>query len=130
MRANPGRDTALEVQVRSALHRAGLRFRKNARLDLRAGRVRPDVVFPRLRLAVFIDGCFWHGCPKHGSRPVGNSDFWAAKLEGTRRRDAEQTAWLEGEGWTVMRIWEHEPIAAAVERIVRMVAALRVPRAP
>ena len=125
MRANPGRDTAPEVRLRSALHRAGLRFRKNAPLDLPAGRVRPDVVFPRLRLAVFVDGCFWHGCPEHGSRPSGNSEFWAAKIDGNRRRDADQTEWLEGEEWTVLRVWEHESIADATERILRAIAVLR-----
>jgi DNA mismatch endonuclease (patch repair protein) len=117
MRANRGRDTAPEVRVRSALHKAGLRFRKNARLDLPLGRVRPDIVLPRRRLAVFIDGCFWHGCPDHGEIPVGNRDFWLAKLERTRERDSHQTQVLEAAGWTVLRAWEHEPIEAIAARV-------------
>lgn len=126
MRANRGADTGPERALRSALHRRGLRFRKNARLDLGPGRrVRPDVVFPTLRLAVFVDGCYWHGCREHRSIPATNSPFWQAKIDGTRRRDAAHTGWLEDAGWTVLRIWEHEALEDAVDRVARAVGGLR-----
>lgn len=121
MRANRGRDTKPEVRVRSALHRAGFRFRKDLRLDLPLGRVRPDIVFPTRKLAVFIDGCFWHGCPVHGEVPVSNRDFWLAKLARTKERDALQTQMLEAAGWGVLRVWEHEPIDAITACIRRAV---------
>jgi DNA mismatch endonuclease (patch repair protein) len=123
MRANRGKNTAPEVRLRSALHRAGLRFRKDVRLDLPLARVRPDIVFPRRKLALFVDGCFWHGCPQHGELPASNREFWSDKLERNRRRDAAQTRALEAAGWTVLRAWEHEPIEAVVERVVALVAA-------
>src|SRR5437016_4590433 len=108
MRANPGRDTAPEILIRSLLHRAGARFRKGLRVDLPGGRVRPDIAFPRARLAIFIDGCFWHGCPQHAEWPSANAEFWKTKIEGNRRRDSDQTARLKKAGWHVIRIWEHE----------------------
>jgi DNA mismatch endonuclease (patch repair protein) len=117
MRANRGRDTGPEVALRSALHRQGLRFRKDLRILIPNERVRPDIVFTRCRVAVFLDGCFWHGCPQHGEMPVSNREFWTAKIEGTRERDRRQTTLLEDAGWTVLRIWEHEPLADAVARI-------------
>ena len=128
MRANRGRDTAPEVALRSALHARGLRFRKNYRLDLDAGRrVRPDIVFPKLRLAVFVDGCFWHGCQKHRSLPTSNAAFWKRKIEGTQGRDRKQSAWLQAAGWTVVRVWEHDLPEPAVQTIVDLVNALRNP---
>lgn len=126
MRANRGRDTGPEVALRSALHARGLRFRKNARLDLGEGRrVRPDVVFPGLRLAVFVDGCFWHGCEEHRSLPQSNASFWKQKIEGTRTRDLKQVVWLEAAGWTVVRIWEHDLPEPGVQRIVELIDGLR-----
>lgn len=71
-------------------------------------RVRPDFVFPKLRLAIFVDGCFWHGCPEHATRPKNNAAFWRAKLAGNKRRDALVTRALRRAGWRVVRIWEHE----------------------
>lgn len=126
MRANRGKDTRPELELRAGLHRRGLRFFKDTRLTLSDGhRVRPDIVFPRLRLAVFVDGCFWHGCRAHRTIPASNAAFWEAKIEGTRKRDLEQVAWLESAGWAVIRVWEHEPLAHAVERVASVVAALR-----
>lgn len=126
MRANRGRDTGPEVTLRSALHARGLRFRKNHRLDLGDGRrVRPDVVFPGVRLAVFVDGCFWHGCRDHRSLPASNASFWKTKIEGTQERDRKQTAWLQEAGWKVMRIWEHDVPQPAVQAIVDLVDELR-----
>src|SRR4051794_35358647 len=80
MRHNPSRDTRFERRVRSALHRSGMRFRKDLRLRAGDVSVRPDVVFTRVRLAVFLDGCFWHGCPEHGTKPRQNSTYWREKL--------------------------------------------------
>ena len=74
----------------------------------KGSRVRPDFVFPKLRVAVFVDGCFWHGCPRHGTRPKGNASFWKKKLERNKARDREQTRALKRAGWRVLRIWEHE----------------------
>lgn len=128
MRANRGRDTGPEVALRSALHARGLRFHKNYRLDLGdRRRVRPDVVFPKLRLAVFVDGCFWHGCQEHRSLPTSNAAFWKQKIEGTRRRDRQQVAWLNAAGWTVVRVWEHDLPEPAVHTIVELVDELRDP---
>lgn len=116
------------MALRSALHARGLRFRKNHRLDIADGhRVRPDVVFPKVRLAVFVDGCFWHGCQEHRSLPRSNASFWKNKIEGTRERDRQQIAWLEAAGWTVIRVWEHDLPEPAVQRIVELVDALRNP---
>jgi len=129
MRANRGRDTGPEVALRSALHRRGLRFRKNLRLDLSEGRrVRPDIVFPGLRLAVFVDGCFWHGCQKHRSLPTSNAMFWRKKIEGTTQRDTLQVTWLREANWTVRRVWEHDVPDRAEEVIVELIGRLRAQR--
>jgi DNA mismatch endonuclease, patch repair protein len=126
MRANRGRDTAPEVALRAALHSLGLRFRKNARLDLGSSRrVRPDITFSGLRLAVFVDGCYWHGCTEHRSIPASNVAFWTEKIEGTRRRDSMQVEWLEAAGWAVLRIWEHEPLEQALMRVTDTVSRLK-----
>lgn len=122
MRANRRRDTEPERRVRKLLHAHGLRFRVD--LSIRAGHgrpIRPDIVFPRARLAVFIDGCFWHGCPEHGRRPeVKNGHYWGPKITGNAERDQRQTQALAEAGWTVIRFWEHEPphgVAAQIARV-------------
>jgi DNA mismatch endonuclease (patch repair protein) len=79
--------------------------------------VRPDIVFTRKRVAVFVDGCFWHGCPIHASWPKRNADFWRTKIEGNRRRDCEQDRALVEAGWRVVRIWEHDDIEEALKRV-------------
>lgn len=122
MQANRRRDSAPELALRSALHRAGFRYRCDFRIDLPGGRVRPDIVFTRKRVAVFVDGCFWHCCPEHGSKPSVNQSYWSPKLARNVERDARNTAWLTEAGWTVVRIWEHEDITSAMEQIT---AALR-----
>lgn len=122
MQANRRRDTAPELALRSALHRAGFRYRCDFRIDLPGGRVRPDIVFTRRRVAVFVDGCFWHCCPEHGSKPSVNQSYWSPKLARNMERDARNTAWLTEAGWTVVRIWEHEDVASAMGRVA---AALR-----
>lgn len=117
MRRNPRRDTGPEVALRSELHRRGLRFRKD--LPLRApGRVvRPDVVFPAARLAVFVDGCFWHACPLHGNQPRANTAYWRPKLERNVARDRAVNEALTAAGWHVLRAWEHEPAAEIADRV-------------
>src|SRR3954451_11742190 len=84
-------------------------------------RGRPDIVFGRAQLAVFVDGCFWHGCPEHGEMPASNREFWETKIGGNRDRDRRQTAALEDAGWTVLRIWEHESLNDALSRVVARV---------
>lgn len=98
------RDTAAELALRRALWATGLRYRVNHRI----GGIRVDVVFVRFRIAVFVDGCFWHGCPVHGTHPRVNRSFWADKLRANIARDSRQTFTLEGLGWTVLRLWEHD----------------------
>lgn len=107
------RDTAAELKVRSELHRRGFRFRVD-RAPIGGVRRRADIVFIRRRVAVFIDGCFWHGCPEHGTWPKHNADWWREKIETNIRRDRDTDSRLGHAGWTVVRIWEHEdPIDAA-----------------
>ncbi len=123
MLGNRRRDTKPEVALRSALHAAGLRFRKDYRLDFGGVRFRPDVVFTRAKVAVFVDGCFWHSCPTHGTQPTRNADYWLPKLERNVERDREQDAALASHGWRVVRVWEHESVGEAVERVLAAVAA-------
>src|ERR1022692_4076923 len=126
MRANRGKDTRPELALRASLHGRGLRYYKDRRLILQPDRkVRPDIVFPRLRLAVFVDGCFWHGCRVHRTIPVSNAEFWTKKIEATRKRDAQQTAWLEAAGWTVLRVWEHDATTDAANRVTHAVSVLK-----
>jgi DNA mismatch endonuclease (patch repair protein) len=117
MQSNRHRDTSPEVSVRRALHRAGFRFRKHYRaLPGRRGNV--DIAFPKLRIAVFVDGCFWHSCPKHATRPATNGDWWGSKLEATVARDRRTDAELISGGWLVLRFWEHATAAEVVDSLV------------
>lgn len=116
MQATRGRDTAPELAIRRELHRRGLRYRVDA-APLATLRRRADIVFRRKRVAVFVDGCFFHGCPEHGTRPKANADFWRAKIAANRARDMDTTERLSQAGWIVVRVWEHEPVLEAVERI-------------
>jgi DNA mismatch endonuclease (patch repair protein) len=116
------KNTKPELALRSALHAAGYRFRVDYRIDLDGGRVRPDVVFTRARVAVFVDGCFFHRCPHHGVLPATNADFWLAKLTRNVERDREQDEALRQAGWTVVRLWQHVPVDQAVAAVT---AALR-----
>ncbi|WP_409183006.1 very short patch repair endonuclease [Amycolatopsis sp. VS8301801F10] len=122
MKGNRGRDTAPELALRSLLHRRGLRYRVSVR-PLKKSRRTTDIVFPRAKVAVFVDGCFWHGCPEHHRPSSVNSAFWREKIEGNRRRDAETTAMLEAEGWTVIRAWEHDDPATTAEQVEAAVRA-------
>ncbi len=127
MQSNRSRDTRPELALRSALHRRGLRFRKHVR-PVGGLRCTVDVAFPRERLAVFVDGCYWHSCPDHGSYPTVNGDWWRAKLDATRQRDAHQEQALIAAGWTVLRIWEHEHVEHAVVRVIEALDGLRTRR--
>lgn len=106
------------MRLRRALWRAGLRYR----VDYPISGIRPDVVFTRAKLAIFVDGCFWHGCPTHYVEPVRNAAFWRQKVEGNRRRDESVTHRLQSSGWRVLRFWECE-INEEIDRLVREVRA-------
>lgn len=110
-------NTRPELDLRRALHAKGLRFRKDYPIRLRGRMIRPDIAFTRYRLAIFVDGCFWHSCPEHGQVPATNVEFWTAKLKGNFERDRAQDLMLESADWLVVRIWEHEQLAAAVESV-------------
>jgi DNA mismatch endonuclease (patch repair protein) len=116
MSAQARRDTECELKLRSALHRQGMRFFVHRR-PVPSIRRQADLVFPRARVAVFVDGCFWHGCPEHGTWPKANAEWWRAKIEGNRKRDADTDARLVEAGWTPIRIWEHERPDHAASRI-------------
>lgn len=125
MRANKRRDTGPELLLRSALHRSGLRFRVDFPIRPGGGRlVRPDVVFTRRRIAVYVDGCFWHGCPVHWRPSRTNSAYWDEKVIVNRERDAQITQVLEADGWTVFRFWEHESMIDAAQTVREAVRRL------
>lgn len=117
MRRNPRRDTGPEVAVRSELHQRGLRFRKDLPLRVPGRVVRPDIAFTRQRLAVFIDGCFWHACPIHGNQPRVNTDYWQPKLKRNIERDQAVNQALGAADWHVLRAWEHEPAPEVATRV-------------
>ncbi len=116
------RDTAPELAVRRILHSMGLRYRVDSQ-PLQDLRRRADVVFGPTKVAVFIDGCFWHGCPQHSRKTTtANPEYWSAKIERNRRRDADTDVRLNSAGWTVIRVWEHE---SADEVATRVASAVR-----
>ena len=119
MQANRRADTKPELLIRASLHAQGYRFRKNFRIRVPGRIVHVDIAFPGRKLAVFVDGCFWHGCPTHRRTPSSNAGYWTPKLDGNIRRDELVTAALQAEGWNVLRIWEHVPIDAAVAEVAR-----------
>ena len=106
MSIHPRRDTGPELAVRRLLHARGLRYRVCVRVP-GAPRRTIDIAFTRAKLAVFIDGCFWHGCLAHGEIPASNHQWWIDKIKHNQARDAQTTDLLRDEGWTVLRIWEH-----------------------
>jgi DNA mismatch endonuclease, patch repair protein len=117
-RGNRRSDTRPEIALRSALHLRGLRFRKDypIRAPLRRP-IRADIAFTRWRLAVFIDGCFWHRCPQHCVAPKTNVDYWIPKLEANASRDLVVTQTLVNEGWRVIRVWEHSSVGEAAQAV-------------
>jgi len=116
MRRQRERDTGPELALRSALHRRGLRFRVHRR-PIPGLRREADIVFGPARVAVFVHGCFWHGCPEHATWPATNADFWRAKIERNRERDRETRTALEAAGWAVVVVWEHEEVGLAADRV-------------
>ena len=116
MLGNRSRDTKPELRVRSLVHKRGMRYRVNQRPLPRVRRT-ADIVFRRARVAVYIDGCFWHGCDQHYKEPKTNTPYWRDKIDGNRRRDRETDELLEAEGWLVLRFWEHEDPAEVAETV-------------
>lgn len=117
------KNSGAEVSLRSALHAEGLRFRLHRRIE----RIAVDIVFPGAKVAVLVDGCFWHGCPAHATYPKTNTSYWLPKLEENKERDCRQTTCLEQAGWTVIRVWEHDcrPVNRTV--VARIARACRRP---
>jgi DNA mismatch endonuclease, patch repair protein len=122
MQANRSRDTRPELAVRSAVHARGLRYRVAVR-PVRSVRRSADLVFTRARVAVFLDGCFWHGCPEHYHPPATNAEYWVPKIAANAARDAETDRILADEGWLVLRFWEHTVAVEAATRIEDVVRA-------
>ncbi|MGH8920963.1 MAG: very short patch repair endonuclease [Actinomycetes bacterium] len=123
------RDTAPELALRRHLHARGLRYRVTWPIPGLPRRT-VDIAFTRARLAVFVDGCFWHGCPEHATYPSANGAWWAAKLAMNQQRDRTTTEHLESAGWTVVRVWEHENpdhIASRISDLVRTKLSVSVP---
>lgn len=118
------RDTGPELALRSQVHGLGLRYRVDAP-PLAGLRRRADLVFRSSRVAVFVDGCFWHGCPVHGSQPKANAEWWSAKLARNRSRDRQTDRALRRAGWSVVRVWEHEDPSKAAARVARVVSRRR-----
>jgi len=114
------RDTAVELAIRSALHRRGLRYRVHLK-PLPGVRRSADIVFPKARVAVMVDGCFWHSCPDHATYPKANATWWREKLARNVERDRETDEQFSSAGWRVVRVWEHEAISDAVRRVEQAV---------
>jgi DNA mismatch endonuclease (patch repair protein) len=125
MQSNRSRDTRPEVALRSGLHAAGLRFRKHYR-PVKGSRCEVDVAFTRWRVAVLLDGCFWHGCPQHATRPATNEEWWASKLDANVARDRRTDEMLAEAGWTVLRFWEHQPTGEVVTKVSEVISDLSV----
>ncbi|WP_410608794.1 very short patch repair endonuclease [Amycolatopsis sp. lyj-109] len=126
MSRQKSRNTQVELALRKALHAAGLRYRIHRR-PVSGVRREADVIFVGAKVAVFVDGCFWHGCPDHATWPKNNAEFWRAKIEGNRQRDVDTDARLAEAGWLAVRVWEHETTDAAACR-VRHAVTSRQPR--
>jgi DNA mismatch endonuclease (patch repair protein) len=114
------KNTSAESALRRELHARGLRYRIHVRVLIKPRRI-ADVAFSGQRVAVFVDGCFWHGCPLHATWPEQNADFWRAKIVTNQERDRDTDARLRADGWKVVRVWAHEPPKRAAGRIARIV---------
>ncbi|MET9230568.1 very short patch repair endonuclease [Lentzea sp. NPDC003310] len=124
MSRQKSRNTQVEIALRQALHAAGLRYRVHLR-PMKGVRREADVVFTAVKVAVFVDGCFWHGCPEHATWPKNNAEFWRNKIEGNRKRDLDTDARLAEAGWLAVRIWEHESVEVAAGRVREAVESRR-----
>lgn len=120
MSVTPQKDTSAEMAVRKRLHGMGFRYRVDYPILKKPRRV-ADIVFPGIQIAIFVDGCFWHGCPEHGTWPKRNADFWRNKILTNQARDKDTDERLTELGWTVIRIWEHEDPENAAQKIARSV---------
>jgi DNA mismatch endonuclease (patch repair protein) len=120
MRLQKRKDTTPELRVRRVVHAAGYRYRLHIKVP-GAPRRTIDMAFTRAKVAVFVDGCYWHGCPDHGHPTVRNSEWWAAKIEGNRVRDRDTDDRLSAMGWRIVRVWEHEDAQTAAARIIAAV---------
>lgn len=124
MQAAKPKDTVPEMALRSALHRKGLRYRVDAKPIKELNR-RADILFRSAKVAVFVDGCFWHGCPIHGTQAKANAEFWQQKIKRNKERDIDTTKQLENAGWKVVRVWEHENHEEAASVIYKLVKGKR-----
>jgi DNA mismatch endonuclease (patch repair protein) len=124
MQATGRRDTPPERVIRQELHSRGLRYRVDRSIP-GVTRSRPDIVFPSEKVAVYVDGCFWHSCPQHATVPKQNRDWWVAKLEDNCDRDRRHNAELQAAGWEVLRFWEHEDVREVTFQIVTRVLERR-----
>lgn len=122
MQGNKSKDTKPEMIVRRYLHASGLRYRVHSR-PIKDWNRRADIVFPRVKIAIFINGCYWHGCPKHYKKPKTNTVYWTQKIERNIERDVETFKRLRTEGWSVIVLWEHENLDKKAIKV-----ALRVKR--
>jgi DNA mismatch endonuclease, patch repair protein len=123
------KNTSAESALRSALHACGLRYRIQVPVLAKPRRV-ADVAFGGVRVAVFVDGCFWHGCPQHATWPKKNAEFWRAKILANQERDRDTDARLRIAGWTVIRVWAHEPPEQAAKRIATVIQKSRARSRP
>lgn len=113
--------TDAELALRREMHRIGLRYRIEYEVLKKPRRV-ADIAFPGRKIAIFVDGCFWHGCPEHATWPKQNAEFWRQKIEANRQRDADTSARLQALGWTALRFWSHESPVKAAKVVARVVA--------
>lgn len=127
MSKQKSRNTRVEMELRKALFARGLRYRVHRR-PVKSVRREADIVFGLAKVAVFVDGCFWHGCPEHATWPKNNAEFWRTKIETNRRRDLDTDARLADAGWLAVRVWEHETVEAAAARVHEIVLDRRPDR--
>ena len=120
MKAAKSRDTLPEISIRLALYHKGLRYRIDAK-PIKGLNRRADILFRSVKVAVFVDGCFWHGCPLHGTQAKANAEFWRTKIKHNQERDEDTNQRLKEAGWVVIRIWEHEDPSEAAEQIYSIV---------
>lgn len=124
MKANKRSNTKPEVAIRAVLHKIGYRFRKDLLIRTTKGTCRPDIVFKKVKLAIFIDGCFWHLCPEHGHIPKSNINYWEPKLRKNKERDEADTRLLTDNGWAVLRLWEHVTIKESIKIVANRISIL------
>lgn len=113
------RDTTPETELRRILHAAGYRYRVNYKVPGQARRT-IDIAFTRAKVAIFVDGCFWHACPEHATWPRANATWWKEKLDANVARDRQTDMTLRADGWEIIRIWEHEPLQEAATRVIEV----------